>query len=164
MGDYLLMKKILTPLLFSSLVLSANNVDLSWVDEQVQAIKPPRDGESIRNISRVKNPFIFLKKNSTKKDDNKNNKTPETKLSSTKKLDTESESKATTVFSKNSFLLGGIINKTALINGEWYNVGDTVNGYKIVKIEKKTVSLSDGSKSKLLTTATKNTKLKFKNR
>jgi hypothetical protein len=159
MGDYVLMKNfILLPLILTSLA-AITNEDLSWVDKQVQAIKPPRDGESLSSISRIKDPFIFLKKDSSKS----SKKSP----ASTSKSMTNSgalTSKAPVVFTKNSLVLGAIINKVALINGNWYKVGERVNGYKVHSISRKSVTLKNGSKTKLLTTASKNKKLKFKGR
>jgi len=152
------MKKIFTPLLLSSVLVLANTIDLSWVDKQIEAIKPPREGESMKNISQIKNPFVFLSNNEEK-----------TKGSAKKSENSEKNKEAlkqqkSVVFSKNSFLLGAIINKTALINNKWYRVGDIVNGYTIVSIDKKTVNLKNASLSKILTTKTQNTKLKFKDR
>ena len=37
--------------------------ELSWVDEQVQAIKPARQGMQNHNLNIIKDPFIFLAKN-----------------------------------------------------------------------------------------------------
>ncbi|WP_373070485.1 hypothetical protein [Sulfurimonas sp.] len=158
------MKKIYMPLLILSAVLSANNDDLSWVDKQVNAIKPPRDGESMRNISSIRNPFVFLKKNLTNKDDKNTKATPRTIVTANKDKDSKTNSslEKTPVFTTHSFILGAIINNTALINGKWHKIGETINGYKITKINKKTVNLQSGSKTKVLSTATENPKLKFK--
>lgn len=162
MGDYILMKSLLFIPLILTAALSANNDDLSWVDTQVDAIKPPRDGESTSNISRIKDPFIFLKKNSTQKE-SKSKKSPKAMIANkTKNTKSNSTSEKPVVFSKHSLSLGAIINSTAFINGKWFKLGESVNGYKITKIDKKTVTLVDGSKTKVLSTATENTKLKFK--
>lgn len=162
MGDHLLMKNIFTPLLIISTMLYANNDDLSWVDKQVNAIKPPRDGESISNISKIRNPFIFLKKNLIKKDNKNVPKTKVVNANTDKKSISNTAEKKPVVFTKNSFVLSAIINNTALINGKWHKLGELVNGYKITQINKKTVSLKSGSKTKVLSTATENPKLKFK--
>ena len=60
MKNFIILSLILTSLA------ATTNKELSWVDKQVEAIKPPRDGESLSNISRIKDPFIFLKKDLTK--------------------------------------------------------------------------------------------------
>ncbi len=41
--------------------------ELTWVDEQVEAIKPARIGVSQKEISKIKDPFIFLHKNDNSK-------------------------------------------------------------------------------------------------
>ena len=48
---------ILTLLLFTN-NLSAN--ELAWVDQQVEAIKPPRSGLKSSTLNSVSDPFIFL--------------------------------------------------------------------------------------------------------
>lgn len=171
MGDNLLMKTILISLFAASTLIYANDqqIDLSWVDKQVEAIKPPRDGESNRNISRIKNPFIFLKKNSLKKDEDKDISSK----SSRSPLIVNTEVKSATsssgsikpkpvVYSKGSFVLSAIINNSAMINGKWYKLGDVVNDYKIINVDNKTVTLKNNANTKVLTTASKNSKLKFK--
>ena len=52
-------------LLFIASLLCAN--ELSWVDEQVEAIKPARPGIDNSIISAIEDPFIFLEKNGYKK-------------------------------------------------------------------------------------------------
>lgn len=63
--------------LISSALLCANepvkeqieNNELAWVDEQVNAIKPSRDGLKDSTVGHIKNPFIHLaKKQSSKRD------------------------------------------------------------------------------------------------
>jgi hypothetical protein len=166
MGDYLLMKRlILLPILVIS-ALNATSEDLSWVDEQVNAIKPPRDGESMSNISKIRDPFIFLEKNGSKDKKDKASVASKTLTansntsSSSNSLD-EAKDKPP-VFTKNSFVLGAIINDSALINGKWHKKGDTVNSYKITEIGKKIVTLRSGSNTKILTTVSENSKLIFK--
>ncbi|MDY0117227.1 MAG: hypothetical protein RBR59_06610 [Sulfurimonadaceae bacterium] len=69
----------ITILLLSSALLYANeasieqiqNNELSWVDEQVNAIKPARNGLKESAINVVKNPFIHLDKNKIKKEGEK---------------------------------------------------------------------------------------------
>ena len=51
--------------LFAVVSLSSN--ELSWVDTQVEAIKPPRKGMSDSNIANIRSPFIFLNGKSKKK-------------------------------------------------------------------------------------------------
>jgi hypothetical protein len=157
MGDNLLMKNFIILSLILTSLAATTNKELSWVDKQVEAIKPPRDGESLSNISRIKDPFIFLKKDSS----SGSKKSPSTTSKSINNS-SASTSKTPVVFTKNSLVLGAIINKVALINGNWYKIGERVSGYKVYNISRNSVTLRNGSKTKLLTTATQNSKLKFK--
>ena len=149
------MKKLTLPLLLLVSLSSAN--DLAWVNEQIDAIKPPRNGEHNSNINKIISPFIFLEKNGyvIKIDD------------STESIDTNSsakpnESSIKPVFSDLSFRLSMIMNDSALINGKWYKVNDLVNNYKITKISKSSVTLKQNTITKVISTATKNNSLKFK--
>ncbi|QFR49020.1 hypothetical protein FJR48_04485 [Sulfurimonas lithotrophica] len=158
------MKTIIIFIFLTSSLL-ANNDDLSWVDTQIEAIKPPRDGESNINMSKIKNPFIFLKKNSSKKETDKKSVNVSSKANKkevSKVSGSVTEVSTTPLYKKDSFVLYAIINKTALINGKWYKLGDIVNSYKITHLDNKTVTLKNSSKTKVLSTASKNTKLKFK--
>ena len=60
MGVNLLMKILFT---FTTLLLSTLIADetLSWVDKQIEAIKPPRVSVSDSKLSLLKDPFIFQK-------------------------------------------------------------------------------------------------------
>ena len=60
------MKK-LTILLLLVLSTTLFSDELSWVDEQVEAIKPPRHGILRRDISKLRDPFIFLSAKKTHK-------------------------------------------------------------------------------------------------
>ena len=156
MGDNLLMKKLTLFLMLLTSLLVAN--DLSWVDEQVDAIKPPRSGERNSNINKISDPFIFLKKNGY--DANKKNTKKSVKPNKTRSLTGDSTIKP--VFSNSMFRLAMIINNSALINSKWYKVGDWINKYKIIKISKSSVTLKQNSIIKVISTVTKNNNLKFK--
>lgn len=147
------MKKLTLSLMLTISLSLAN--DMAWVDEQVDAIKPPRTGEKNSNINRIKDPFVFLKKNgyeAKKKDINES-----TKISSSAEATVIKP-----VFSNSKFRLAMIINNSALINAKWYKVGDWVNNYKIIKISKSSVTLRQNTIIKVISTITKNNSLKFK--
>ena len=152
---------ILSFVLISTTLIS--NDDLSWVDKQVEAIKPPRDGESNDNISNIKDPFIFLKKNFLGKNGKKalDKQKAIYKKSRIRRTSSNSRSSTSSRFPKYNFKLSAIINKSALINGKWYKLGDKIKGCKIIDVNKNTVTLKYKSSKKVLTTASK-TKLKFK--
>ena len=167
------MKTILIISLLISSTLFSN--ELSWVDEQVNAIKPSRNGASNYNISRLDNPFVYLKKNITK--DKKNNKKASKKRKKpiyyTKKSKNKYTNSGTKKATKNVirtinldsvFTLSAIINSSALINKKWYKLGDKFHSYKIVKIGKTSVTLSKRKNKNiyLLSTKSSTNKLKFK--
>ncbi|MCD4667233.1 MAG: hypothetical protein K8R44_01335 [Sulfurimonas sp.] len=150
------MKNLLTVLilLLSSITLAD---ELKWVDEQIEAIKPPRDGISSSKINAARDPFIFLKKN---KDESKKGKRVSKPRSSLKKL----PSNANKVAKKAKVLvLDAIINNSALINGKWYKLKDRVGKYTLSNVDRTNIILSYKKKKLLLTTDSKNKNLKFKN-
>ena len=150
------MKNLLTVLilLLSSITLFAD--ELEWVDAQIEAIKPPRDGISSSKINAVRDPFIFLKKN---KDESKKSKTGSKPRSNLKKL----PSNANKVSKKTKVLvLDAIINNSALINGKWYRPKDRVGKYTLSNVNRTNIILSYKKKKLFLTTDSKNKNLKFK--
>jgi hypothetical protein len=163
MGDNLLMKNILLSILIASIALQSSD-DLSWVDEQVNAIKPPRSGEENQKISTIKDPFIFLKKNMPKgfKYVKKTTKKPYTSTVAKKSYRKKSSTSTRIVnYIRGPLKLSAIINNSALINGKWYKLGDIINNYKISKIDNNSLTLKYKTKTKILTTAS-NAKLNFK--
>ncbi len=138
------------------LTVNLSSDELTWVDEQVEAIKPPRTGMKSRELSVVKDPFIFLKKNRTV---SKNKKSSTQKNSATKKV-----ANSTIVKKKKSLSVTMLMNSSAMINGKWYRVGDTINGYKVSKMDKDSVLLTKKSKKLLLSTNSKSKNLNFNNK
>jgi len=136
--------------------------ELSWVDEQVSAIKPSRHGVSNTKISKLRNPFIYLKKNMPKKDEASKTNTTNSSTS-TGSSSKRSRRVVSSIKTKNGvFYLSAIINSAALINDVWYKKGDSFFGYKITKISRTSVTLQKNNKRTLLTTKTEFNKLKFK--
>ncbi len=129
--------------------------ELTWVDEQVEAIKPARIGVSLQEISKIKNPFIFLHKN-----DN-------SKLSGAKKgISPVSYSRYKKTIKRRTihFSLDAILNKSAMINGKWYKQGSYMYGYKLVKVDRKSVLLIRKNKKLLLSTVSRSKKIKINNK
>ena len=127
--------------------------ELTWVDEQVEAIKPPRVGISEKEIDKIKDPFIFLVKEEDKveKSTNKSSKTVHRRVHFVKKH-----------YSK-KLHLEAILNKSALINQRWYKEGQWVYGYKLVKVNRTSVVLQKQNKKLLLSTVSRSKNLKFHN-
>lgn len=154
------MKTILIMILglFLSAALYAD--ELGWVDEQIEAIKPPRKSAKISSIG---SPFIFLEKNKTKKKDSKKpsfrtaGKMPSV---TSKKVVCDTKP----VESYKGFVLSTIINSSAMINGAWYKKDDKIKSYTIIDISKTSVTLKQGDKTLTLSTNTKTQNLKFKNK
>ena len=156
------MKKIkiaIVSLLVSTVLLSenitANASELSWVDEQVKAIKPSRSGAKNWYLGSVKNPFIFLGKAKSSSSKDKTSSSIPSKTTSVKGLDTQKPTQKLT--------LEAIINKSALIDGKWYQEGQNVYGYKLEKVSGRNVLLQKSGKNVLLTTKSERKSLKFNN-
>ncbi len=144
------------------LTATLNSNELAWVDEQVEAIKPPRTGMSSREISVVRDPFIFLAKNREIQEKDKEAAKKTNTQPTSNKVATSSKVQKT-IKKKKALSLTMLINSSALINGKWYKQGDTVKGYKISKINSKSVLLTKKNKKLLLSTISKNENLNFKN-
>jgi len=140
-------------LLIISFNLSAN--ELQWVDEQINAIKPPRTGVNKSKINTTKDPFIFLKEDETKNEENTSTLTPTT--INTKVL----LSKKRTIKKRASIDLMAIFNKSALINNKWYKLGDKIDKYTISEIKQTTVVLKGKHTELLLSTQSKIKNLKI---
>lgn len=142
-------------LLLIALLLSTQlfSNDLAWVDEQIEAIKPSRVGVSEKEIAKIKDPFIFLHKN----DDSKKSQA---------KNGVSSVSGYKKVFKRRTirFRLDAILNKSAMINGKWYKQGGYVYGYKLVKVDRKSVLLTRKNKKLLLSTKSRSKKIKINNK
>ncbi len=159
------MKTVLLLLSVTFSLLIAN--ELRWVDEQVNAIKPNRDGVSNMQIAKLRNPFVYLKKNRPKKQDSNSNPiTPNLPSSRNTASHSVQKNRPIAVASlrvKNRKLrLNAIINSAALINDKWYKNGDKIAGYKVMYISKTKVRLSKNNKITILTTQSTLDKLKFK--
>ncbi len=146
--------------LFFTISLSSN--ELSWVDTQVEAIKPPRKGMNNTNLANIKSPFIFLNAKSKKRYTNYKRKNNNYK--SSKKVATVSSNGTDSIKKSSSgkFVLSAVINKSALINGEWYKVNDTVSNYKVLSVNRTTVILSNSNRKLVLSTSDTKRTLKFK--
>ncbi len=161
-------KHILLPLVLVASLTTLSSNELSWVDEQVNAIKPPRKGISNYDIAVLSDPFIFLEKNRPQKEDDlsvknvvKNKKAP-ARISSSRTYRKAYKKRASR--SKKGFTLDAIMNSSALINGKWYKLNEKVKNYKLVSITKTSIVLARKSKKIVLSTHSKNKNLKFKSK
>jgi len=123
---------------------------LSWVDKQIEAIKPPRPTIPESQFSKVEDPFIFI---NVKKLEEKNAVTA-------KKRKRNSYKKKYKV----KLSLSIIMNNKARINSKWYKLGDTLYGYKLTKIDSNRVVLTKRGRTRILSTYTKKKNLIIKDR
>jgi len=149
-------KIIIASLLFLQTTYSAN--ELSWVDTQIDAIKPARVGIDDSQIMKTEDPFLFFKKNSTKNKSVKISTAVKQKNIIKQIPSTNNDVKQTPLTMK----LSAIINNSALINGEWYRVNQYVADFIISSITRTSVVLTKGKEKLVLTTSEQNKNLKFK--
>ena len=154
MGDNLLMKSIYIFYIFILFPLSLISDELSWVDQQIDAIKPKRVGIDYTKINHIKDPFIVLKKqNKHIRQIQYTSNKPYFKHRSTVITKAQPQCK--------NMNLELIINNKAMINHKWYKISQKVCGYKILNIANGTVYLAKGKKQTLLTTKEKNNNIHF---
>jgi mannitol-specific phosphotransferase system IIBC component len=126
--------------------------ELSWVDEQIEAIKPPRKSLKLKGI---KDPFIFLKEKQ---------KAKKTSAFRTKRTASKVSDKTAAKMKIMALNLSTVINSSAMINGSWYKKDAKVRGYTVVEVAKTSVTLKKGDKKMILSTNSKNQNIKFKNK
>lgn len=142
--------KHIMPILFLLFTLNLHSDELQWVDKQIEAIKPPREGVSDANISLLKDPFGFENPESSNK--------PKSATKGSK----SSKYKSSNRYRK--YILKTIINKSAMINGKWYKIGDKIGLYTLSEVNRTSVTLTYKNKKLILSTVSKNKNLKFKNK
>lgn len=158
-------------LLLSSILLAtftyANELksELAWVDKQVEAIKPPREGIHNAKLSALHTPFIFLKKNRIE-DKDKDQKSIKQKTNFIPKSSAvaSQDTKSTQEAPKKKLQVDAIINQSILVNGKWYKIDDKVDGYTIKSIGFSSATLERNKKELVLTTNSQNPNIKFINK
>jgi len=145
---------------FLLLTLNLSSNELAWVDEQVNAIKPPRTGVKSSVISRLRNPFIFLHKKSSTETSTTRRSIPNGMLSSSSKTKAVAIKKTI----KTNLVLDATMNHSALIGGKWYKINDKVGAYTLESVNTTSVVLTNKDKRLVLSTNSKNLTLKFKNK
>ena len=153
------MKYIIITLVVLSISIFAN--DLKWVDEQIQAIKPPRTGVNKAKINSLKTPFIYVKSKDGSDTSSKKKGVSSSSKSGSAKNAKRAISKAKPA--KIRLILNAILNNSALINGKWYKTKDKIGRYTLQAINKTDVILQYKSKTEILTTDSRSKNIKFKN-
>lgn len=116
--------------------------ELAWVDEQIQAILPSRVGvpegfiNSLRDPMKMKKPVPVAS--------NGSNLLAPPKLGS--KIATFIQPKII----EEPLRLLAVMNKTVLINGKWYKVGDSVRSFTLSEVKQNSVLLTGKKDQKLI--------------
>jgi len=140
-------------ILFIFLILFYNSLfgdETAWVDKQIEAIKPLREGLNLQQVEKLKDPFIYL-----------NQTTKEKKISNKIVKKTTPSIVRKTLTSYQSFHLQAIMNSTALIDGKWYKNGSYVYGYKLLIQNRTEVILKNKTQRLVLSTKKKIKTLKL---
>lgn len=149
--------KIFRLLAFTLISVNLFSNELQWVNEQINAIKPPRNGVSSNIINNTKSPFVFLS------DEEKVLTVKKTLKRSPKITKRKSTYRKKTVKRKsNGLQLDAIINNSVLINGKWYKRNSKVGKYRVSVVNRNNVILTYKKNELVLSMANKNKKLKFK--
>lgn len=149
--------------LLMAFFISANLVatELEWVDEQIEAIKPPRKGVKITVMTDT---FVFLEKNKKEKKDDKKGATSSSRITTIQKPALPLMLTIKESVKKKDYQIVAVMNKSALIDERWYKKGEKIDNYTVVDIDKNSVTLKDGSKEIMLSTSSQKQALKFKNK
>ncbi|MDD5014589.1 MAG: hypothetical protein PHW73_05740 [Atribacterota bacterium] len=135
-----------TPIETVTVVHPQGDKELTWVDEQIQAILPARIGIPEGFINSLRDPMKMKKT------------TPiamvGSKLLAPPKLGSMGIIAPPKVVEEPLRLLA-IINKSVLITGKWYKVGDTVRNFSLIEVKPNSVVLADKKDQKLILFLTK---------
>lgn len=128
-----------------TVVQSGNDKELTWVDEQIQAILPERIGVSdgiigsLADPMKMKKPIAVISSGSL---------IAPPKLGSTGILTPPK-------VVEEPLRLRALMNKSALINGKWYKIGDPIRTYTLSEIKPTSVLLTGKKNKKLILFLTK---------
>lgn len=120
--------------------------ELSWVDEQIQAILPARIGVSEGFINSLKDPMKMKKPLLSSAGGSK--LLPPPKLGASGTL-------LPPKVVEEPLRLQAVMNKSALINKKWYAVNDPVRNYTLVEIKSNSVLLRGKKEQQLILFLTK---------
>lgn len=121
--------------------------ELIWVDEQIQAILPARVGVAEGFINSLSDP-IKLKHTPVAT-------TGKSSLLPPPKLGCPPDKLLPPKIVEEPLRLQALINKSALINGKWYRINDSVRAYTLTEIKNTSVLLSGKKGQKLILFLTK---------
>ncbi len=142
------MRILILPLIIIMMPLWATAEDsLSWVDQQIAAIKPKRSGISDSKISEIKSPIRYRK----------------IETEDAKKADGSKPAVVNIMLPEpvKPLKVTAILNKSALIDGKWLKVNSSIRGYKIRRINSDNVLLQSRNKKLKLFIKEKNDNIKI---
>lgn len=128
-------------------VLPSQDKELTWVDEQIQAILPARIGisdgliNSLKDPMKMKKPVPVLSANGSR-------------MLAPPKLGSSLITLPPKVIEE-PLRLQAIMNKSVLINQKWYKLNDSVRNYNLTEIKSNSVLLSGKKNQKLVLFLTK---------
>jgi hypothetical protein len=127
-----------------------NDKELAWVDEQIQAILPSRVGVPEGFINSLRDPMKMKKTLPTV--------TSGSKLLAPPTLGSGINVLSTPKVIEEPLRLMAIMNKTVLINGKWYKVGESVRNFTLSEVKHNSVLLTGKKDQKLILFLTKQNK------
>ncbi len=135
-----------TPVETVTVVHSTGDKELTWVDEQIQAILPARIGIPEGFINSLRDP-MKMKKSAPIAGVG-------SKLLAPPKLGGMGIIAPPKIVEEPLRLLA-IMNKSVLITGKWYKVGDSIRNYSLLEVKSNSVVLADKKDQKLILFLTK---------
>lgn len=140
---------VVTPTTTDNITVTTSQEDkeLAWVDEQIQAILPSRVGVPEGFINSLRDPMKMKKP--TPVASNGSNLLAPPKLGS--KIPTLTQAKII----EEPLRLLAVMNKTVLINGKWYKVGENVRNFTLSEVKQNSVLLTGKKDQKLILFLTK---------
>ena len=140
---------LINPVAVKNVTVIESNQDkeLAWVDEQIQAILPARVGvpeglvNSLRDPMKMKKPAPTINSSS--------------KLLAPPKLGSGAFVITKPKIVEEPLRLLAIMNRSVLISGKWYRVGDRVRNFTLTEVKQKSVLLSGAKDQKLILFLTK---------
>lgn len=117
---------------------SHSDKELHWVDEQIKAILPSRVGVSEGFINSLLDPIKYVSPMRIPRSNAPSGLLAPPRLGSALLSPTPSIPKVI----EEPLRLNALMNKSALINGKWYKVNESVRGYTLAEIKSNSVLLS----------------------
>ncbi|HEX5623979.1 MAG TPA: hypothetical protein VFX57_06045 [Sulfuricurvum sp.] len=126
-----------------------NDKELAWVDEQIKAIIPARIGISDGFINSLNDPIKYVGSASRAPSTQKSSLLAPPRLGSLPMMPTMPKVVV------EPLRLYALMNKSALINGKWYRLNDSVRNFTLSEIKSNSVLLTGKKDQKLILFITK---------